>query len=772
MIQRKRILPGGSLKARFSGRIFPTFTVVLLLSACFTSLSSGNETAQGFYQEARAKLEAGDSSEAGKLLNSVLELEPDHGLALLDRGYIYLAQGSLDKARVDFQKATGNEDKSIRALGHRGLGDVLSRMGNRHKQASAEYMLATKTDPACREAYYSLAETGFILNDSKGYRMAAWALSRLVCLDPEYLDSYSLWRERIQDQTEDELRKVSLCLEAFLAAHPEKSYWWLDVARDRFRLGRIEDGLAALEKFKGDSTGRGIAESALLKARCLLELNDSLGFENNYFLALQEAGKTGDFKRIFVEAEPIFNPQESLKWSALRTAAEKAAFFRIFWRRRDPDPFTFHNERLVAHYRRLHEAEKKYPLNFPHSLTQNSRNQFRRVAPSSPDYEFDPDIFFNRSRGLGLDQRGLLFLRHGEPDVVKTVDSFDEVNPLDISTPNISTDQFDMNAPGALLNPQNQRVPTEIWYYGKHFFPFEKSFGAGDYMFVPVYVRGAGNIEKAMENESFNDPLPPFNQDYYMAYFQGPKGLLEMEFYQSAPLKAVTKKTGPEADLAVFDNDWAPRGMDKSVAKKVATPSENLWVAVNSITVDTTTTFYALRMDIPGHRAVSRKKIDLKPFHANDFDLSGIILGTPPSPEAQVHSRMGVDIIPRPSLTFRPGEIITVYLEIYNLRRDWEGKRTYRESVTVTLDQEEANKITSNIKRFIAWSRKGSSSLTLSFDRQPTEEKINTIPEHFDIDTSELVSGKYRLVIEIQDNVTGQKKKVGFIFALTSKEKS
>jgi hypothetical protein len=133
---------------------------------------------------------------------------------------------------------------------------------------------------------------------------------------------------------------------------------------------------------------------------------------------------------------------------------------------------------------------------------------------------------------------------------------------------------------------------------------------------------------------------------------------------------------------------------------------------------------------------------------------------------------MGVDIIPRPSLTFRPGEIITVYLEIYNLRRDWEGKRTYRESVTVTLDQEEANKITSNIKRFIAWSRKGSSSLTLSFDRQPTEEKINTIPEHFDIDTSELVSGKYRLVIEVQDNVTGQKKKVGFIFALTSKEKS
>ena len=58
----------------------------------------------------------------------------------------------------------------------------------------------------------------------------------------------------------------------------------------------------------------------------------------------------------FKHAESIFNPTEAAKWDSLKTPEEKAAFFHKFWARRDPDPTTPHNERLITHYERLQKA--------------------------------------------------------------------------------------------------------------------------------------------------------------------------------------------------------------------------------------------------------------------------------------------------------------------------------------------------------------------------------------------------------------------------------
>lgn len=334
------------------------------------------------------------------------------------------------------------------------------------------------------------------------------------------------------------------------------------------------------------------------------------------------------------------------------------------------------------------------------------------ISPRAMAYHYDPDIFFDRSHQLSLDARGLLYLRHGPPDQIRREFSED---------------------------------PIELWVYGATFYCFEKSFGAGDFTYFPVNVHGVGDIEHAMQTESFRDPLPALEQDYYGTDFKGPGGLIEIEFYQSVPVEATLMETGLEAAVAVYDSTWMELVLDRTISKKVKINNDSLWLAVNKVSIKPGKYFYVVRMDVPGHRAVSRKVMSPWPYSKWRLDVSGIILGSTPIEGQPVHQRRGVDILPRPSLSFYSGENIMVYLEVYNLQKDRQGGRSFNELVTVSLLKEKAG----IIKRLFR-GKKPARSLTLTFDRHPSET-IGPVAEHFDIDTSALVPGSYRLTIEVRD---------------------
>ena len=229
---------------------------------------------------------------------------------------------------------------------------------------------------------------------------------------------------------------------------------------------------------------------------------------------------------LFRETEPIFNPSESKKWAALETPADKAAFFHIFWKRRDPDPISDHNERLLNHYERLHEAKKMYFQLNPHSLLDTSYTYYRLRA-SRPVYhydnfyydsDYDPDIWWDRCRQLALQQRGLFFIRHGQPDFLYRFGL-----PWDIDS-----------------------KPYEAWRYGQNFFLFGE-VGGGYWAYKSF--QEAGNITKAMETESFRDPLPVCPQDFFAADFMSPGGGNELEFYHSVPAAVVPMEEAPDTKL-------------------------------------------------------------------------------------------------------------------------------------------------------------------------------------------------------------------------------
>lgn len=702
-----------------------TLSCALFLAGVFSSLTADTETAEIYYRTAQVKIKEGNREQAFQLLSDALKNDPKHGPSLIARGQLYLSIGKINKALKDFNRAVWHKDNRIRAQAYIGRGNAYRRMTNRNLQAMNEYRLALQADSLNCEAIYKIAQTGFALNDTQGYWAAADALSRLICLTPDYRDAYTLWREKIRDKNEEEIRQVDSCLEEYIAQYPEKGIWWLDLAWDNFRLREVERAFEALEKLEKAFPEHKPAERLLLKARCSLESGDTLGFENLYALSLQMAKEYDDFEKIYQETEPVFSSRESREWRTLKTPSEKDAFIRSFWKKRDPDPVSSHNERLINHYVRLREAENYYTQLFPHSRFQSSRD-YRRLTRTL-------NLFWNRSTQLTLDQRGLLYLRHGPPDRLVQMDDFE----LKIKDPN------------------------ELWLYKNlGAFGFKRHSGTGDYAYVRnIGLEGSGNIYLAMSTDSFRDILPAFAQDYYAVYFRNSDGKPELELYQSVPVGSFSQQAGPEATLAIYDRNWAEKAVTRTRSTRILTGTDSIWLAVHRLVTDSASSYYAMRMDIPGHRVVEKGSMELRPYFENKLDLGGVILGQPPEPDQNVHQRLGVKLLPRPSLTFSPNEIILAYLEVYGLGKDRQGRRSYREKVTISLVETEPKSSTSfteGLKKLFTWDKERSISLTLTFDRQPDETR-GPVADYFQIDTTNLVPGKYNLLVEVRDNSDGSR---------------
>ncbi|MBW7996666.1 MAG: hypothetical protein FVQ81_08905 [Candidatus Glassbacteria bacterium] len=710
-----------------------TFSSLCPAPAADSLVSHSGE--QLYLDRAGTLLAAHDTAAALHQLDTALERSPDAGRALIDRGRLRLALGNPGGAREDFGRALFSDSAGIRYEAHLGLGHAFRKMTNRNWDAIREYRQALRYDPASREALYSIAMTGFDLAETSGYRLASEMLVELICIDPEYRDAYHLWREKIRDQTNDELHTVDSFLSEYLEANPGKAYRWLDLAWDRFRLHEIDRAWQALDKLETTQPAYKIPEQTLLRARILLERGDTLGFERTYHQALAAGGKYGGFERMFVEVQPIFTPAEKEKWYGIKGSKDVAVLFRRFWKSRDPDPITFRNERLVNHYLRLREAETYYRQQFPHSLFQTSREYFMLLSPGSNLMEYDPEIFRTGNRQLPLDQRGMLYIRHGPPERINHPDMTQKSNP------------------------------SEIWYYEDSYYVFERLKGAGDYLFIPLPITGAGDVKKALATDSFRDQLPRLEQEYYASEFMDEDGNLELEFYQSVPISGAAEVKAVQASAAVFDTTWLIQAIDTSSAFKAMAGNDSLWIAVNRIVLHANRGYYALNMDLSGFRVAARNVLDLNPYSGATLELSGIILGTAPAAGQHAHSRNGIKILPRPSLEFVHGEVIRVYFEIYGLRDNGNGERAWRERITVSLADKKAGGVGGFFAGLAFWSRDRAKSLSFDFQRN-AQDPEGRAAEYFDIDSAELTPGRYRLQIRIEDELSGERKEVSWEFTV------
>ncbi len=98
---------------------------------------------------------------------------------------------------------------------------------------------------------------------------------------------------------------------------------------------------------------------------------------------------------------PIISPETDARFRAFDVEGRKT-YLRDFWQSLADASFVTADARLAEHYRRLHRAYENYRLEIP------ERRHYAASAAYVPPWQ------------TGFDDRGVIFLRHGEPDEIAT----------------------------------------------------------------------------------------------------------------------------------------------------------------------------------------------------------------------------------------------------------------------------------------------------------------------------------------------------------------
>jgi GWxTD domain-containing protein len=269
------------------------------------------------------------------------------------------------------------------------------------EDAAAEFQTAARLAPSWPYAWYGLglAEYGTARSAQGPQRAAAAgapygratsALSRAVLADARFADL--LVNDAFQARRERQVAKIGVMLEALRRASRTRGAAPPVLAG----LGRLErefgEPSAALRAFESwlSQPGRARGTALLEVARTRFMLGQGNGAPLYYEGAAFDDSVTVRGYRDDLTA--IATDRELLAFDRSAGPA-RVEMLRRFWGRRDAADLRQPNERLREHYRRLYHARRTFPL----------------FLPGRTDAQI-------ASADLPVDDRGLVYIRHGEPD--------------------------------------------------------------------------------------------------------------------------------------------------------------------------------------------------------------------------------------------------------------------------------------------------------------------------------------------------------------------
>jgi GWxTD domain-containing protein len=312
----------------------------------------------------------------------------------------------LEKRLIDSAKADRNN-----ALLHLKLGFLSLRLGDlgghsHYDDAASEFQWAIDLQPSWPYAWYGMGLAEYGVGDSQvsfvtglktmfgkdALTRSAVAFAKSAEVDPAFVHG-------VVDLANTALRqrvniKLGVALEALRRAGKTSAGSNPEVLLARGRVEReVGDGDSALAAFTGylhQGPNRSLALLELARTQFLLGRFDGLA---SYFEGagsdhpVTVAGYRADLATIASDSVlRVFDRQRG---------ARRVAYLKRFWSQRDRVELRGDGERLREHYRRLFYARKNF------QLTSNNRH-----------YDI---VERYRSGSRDFDDRGVIYIRHGEP---------------------------------------------------------------------------------------------------------------------------------------------------------------------------------------------------------------------------------------------------------------------------------------------------------------------------------------------------------------------
>ncbi len=410
----------------------------------------------------------------------------------------------------------------------------------------------------------------------------------------------------------------------------------------------------------------------------------------------------------------------------------------------------------------------------------------RRYAIAIRDYEFlaartqanNPDklqrLKFPAPYQLNkeFNDKGFIFLRYGEPD--------DRVTTIaESSLPNESWRYFQQGEiPELTFHFLVARVAlADNWRLtpmleDNAMLRDRLSWGTDYYRMLTAPQVEQLSIEEEFINESkvsvteafthdrhtWQEKLKPLRLEYTIATFRGENAQTEMDIYYNIPLAQIQKYAGKKEQIVLdqgvilHNMKWETIKQDRCYSDLAIPekPVDRRIMIINSFR-------FAVKPD-SFHVALHAKAqetgllggfkfvYDVPDYSGNTLQLSDIELAyaiRPAKDPKFTHDKL--DILVNPSARFSQLKPFHTYIEVYNLKKDNEGKTRYE--ITHKLKLTKSNK-SAFAKFFSLFGVGKKSSISLTNMREGNNEEAI---EYIALDTRSIDAGQYILTIKIRD---------------------
>lgn len=577
--------------------------------------------------------------------------------------------------------------------------------------AESLFARAVRLDPGNPEPLYYLGMVGIALGNDDGETIARRGFVPLLALQPGYRDTWFRWTTLYRGDSE---RAAALAALDRHAGEWDADYWRAQLLVEQRRYGEAEALLA-------DVTARRPADPGpwawLARARFTAGRDPSAAAA--YDSALARADRdTGAV--LWKQIRGIASATEREEWRTT-LPTRRAAYLRRFWAFREPDVTTSLNERLGEHFRRMVEAQRVYGLRHP-----NSRY-------------FRSPLFRALSGGVGGMPGGLegAEQRAAEAQCSARMPSVRDAAPQSgvrqqvesarDSTLNLEDHLDDRGRVYLRHGPPDYRsigsLADETWCYVRpdgsvlrvSFVRRTGGFGAtGDMVVTPMVAGEAESAQELLATDRFSAPST-------LSFAFWPAAFRASSRWQTE-LFLVPDSVGATAALVDDDGREVARDSATDRALRLVAPPGRYLLLVDAVRAD--------------HTGRYRGSITLPDFGEDEAAISSILVASGAAPA--VLEGM-VDRAPH-ALVLPAAAPLRIYAELYNMGRI---DSTSRYIASYRFERTDG---------FILRSRRENAT-TISFERAtPFAARII---ETLVVDPGRLPPGRYRLHLEIRDEVRG-----------------
>jgi len=674
----------------------------------------------------------------------------------------------------------------------------LKKKGNFTK-AIKELKLFTKKDSKNAFAHNLLGEIYIEVGGDGNIKNAEKAFKNALDIEPEnssYLLNYGnieLKRRRFDSAKRVYLKAISLenmlikahegLLKVYFAENDQKS---LNETEEKLKMNLHTDPAApdiyfTLGKLylenrnfrKSEEILTGLIKELPSYNRARLYIGD-LYFEFSrystaaqyYLEGLNNINEEEELEKRFQFAKEIFSEEEKAIYNNLPTD-EKCRFLRMFWKRKDPDPLTKNNERLIEHLKRVKFVKTVYtPNQFP-SMDDRGRVYVKYGAPDSryisasgyqgfsrgneswvynmihKDLSFDFVDFGGIYKQVKDLKEAIVMI----PDkyrelrlsvdlkLIASIDLYKERAHLGINYANLATDNieeflekwynFSVNREIAEIEAPPQRFEPE--------FPFEPGLDAAASFAQFRNDDGKTKFELYLgiylKDSDFEKDQIDYKAEYSTHYALLNNDLDKEEELKRQYLSTIPDISFPENTISRYQENFVFKPGDKQLAFKIANRKSK-------------------------RGGIFTLNLPLRDFSSTDLIISDIQFSENISQKEGKSPDIKNDlkITPYPYNIIRREAPIFIYFEIYNLSQDLSEKTYYKIEYILKQKEQSVNLISNNIVGFELEKDKAGvrDNAFISYG-----DKSTTI-KYLKLDFSSIDKGRSQLIIKITDLNSGQ----------------